>query len=303
MNSFCPDPMQLVGNTPVVHLKKDVFIHLFPELKFIERAPFEIYAKLEKYNPLGSVKDRPVLYMMKDLIDKGELHPGMSVVEPTSGNTGIAIAWMSSLLGLKAVIVMPESMSEQRKRILRLLGAELILTKANLGMQGAIEEAARLLERDDDAVTLGQFTNPLNSLAHYKTTGPEIWSQLGGEVAVVVAGIGTGGTISGTGRFLKEKDEKIRVIGVEPSSFPHRIQGIGAGFVPEILDKSVIDDIVKVDDTYVLEIFEIFPKISGLLVGLSSCAVLVGLRNFLLDNRAIVGNILLIFPDTGERYL
>ena len=303
MNSIYPEPMQLVGNTPVVRLKKDVLIHLFPELDFIKRASIEVYAKLEKYNPLGSVKDRPVLYMIRDLIDKGRLRPGMSVIEPTSGNTGIAIAWMSSLFGFKAVIVMPESMSEQRKRILRLLGAELILTKAELGMQGAIDEANRLLKGNDNAVMLGQFTNPLNPIAHYKTTGPEIWTQFNGEVGAVVAGIGTGGTISGVGRFLKERDKKVKIIGVEPRSFPHRIQGIGAGFVPEILDNSVIDGVVKVDDSCVLETFETFPKASGLLVGLSSCAVLIGLRDFLLDNRDVSGNIVLIFADTGERYL
>ena len=293
----------LIGNTPLLALSN------------IEKAhglAANLFAKLEFFNPAGSVKDRVAKAMIEDLEKNGRIGKNTVIIEPTSGNTGIGLAAVAASRGYRMVVVMSESMSEERRRLMKAFGAELVLTDGAKGMAGAIEKAEQLHKEIPDSVIAGQFTNRANPDAHYKTTGPEIWEDTDHKVDIFVACVGTGGTISGTGRFLKEQNPDIKVIAVEPEGSPvlsggkagtHKIQGIGAGFVPEVLDTSIYDEIICVTDEDALAFGASMGKTEGVLVGISSGAALraaveIGKRP---ENKG--KNIVVLMPDTGERYL
>lgn len=293
----------LVGNTPLVELQN------LPEE---EQVKANILAKLEYLNPGGSVKDRIALSMIEDAEQQGILKPGSIIVEPTSGNTGIGLAWIARAKGYRAILTMPETMSIERRNLLRARGAELVLTPGAQGMKGAIAKAQELAATLENAVLLQQFENPANPLKHYRTTAEEIWRDTEGQVDVFVAGVGTGGTITGVGRRLKELNPKIEIIAVEPDASavlsgeqpgPHKIQGIGAGFIPGILDRDVIDRIVRVTDNDALLTGRRLSLRESLLTGISSgaaafAAIQIG-REAGYENK----NIVVLLPDTGERYL
>lgn len=296
--------LELIGNTPLIDLKR------FYKDKRIKAK--RILAKIEKQNPAGSVKDRAAYYILKDALEEGRISEGGTVIEPTSGNTGIGIASLCGLFDLKAVMVMPENMSAERRKLIAVYGAELVLTPAASGMQGALDKAYELNRSIPNSIVAGQFTNLSNPKAHYETTGPEIWRDTDGEVDIFVAGIGTGGTISGVGRFLKEQKPEIKIVGVEPASSPllsegrfgaHAIQGIGANFVPEILDKSLIDDIISVEDAEALETMKELAVAEGLLCGISSGAALCAALRLAQKEENRDKSIVCLLPDTGERYL
>ena len=294
---------ELVGNTPLVELT-----HIEEEFSL----NCHLFAKVEFFNPTGSVKDRAALYMLKDAEDKGLLNDDSVIIEPTSGNTGIGIAAICAMKGYRCILVMPSSMSIERRKLLKAYGAEIVLTDASLGMSGAIAKAKELEMNTPHSIVLGQFTNFANVKAHYETTGPEIYSDLNGKVDAFVAGIGTGGTISGTGRFLKENIDNIEVIGVEPAGSPviskgekgpHKIQGIGAGFVPNTLDTSIYDEIITIKNEDAYEMQNMVAKNEGLLVGISSGAA-VKAAIILANRKENKGKtIVVLLPDTGERYL
>ncbi len=293
----------LVGNTPLVQLQN------LPEE---EQVKANIIAKLEYLNPGGSVKDRIALSMIEEAEQQGILKPGSIIVEPTSGNTGIGLAWIARAKGYRAILTMPETMSIERRNLLRARGAELVLTPGAQGMKGAIAKAQELAATLENAVLLQQFENPANPLKHYRTTAEEIWRDTEGQVDVFVAGVGTGGTITGVGRRLKELNPKIEIIAVEPDASavlsgeqpgPHKIQGIGAGFIPGILDRGVIDRIIRVTDHDALLTGRRLSLREGLLTGISSgaaafAAIQIG-REAGYENK----NIVVLLPDTGERYL
>lgn len=293
----------LVGNTPLLETVNY-------EKKYDLKA--KIYAKVEFFNPAGSVKDRVAKEMIEKYEKDGKLTKNSTLIEATSGNTGIGLAALCAARGYKLIIVMPDTMSRERRVLMSAYGAELVLTDGNLGMQGAIKKAEELERSIEDSMIVGQFTNPSNPEAHYKTTGPEIWNDTDGKVDILVACVGTGGTISGTGRFLKDQNPDIKVIGVEPSASPyltegrsgvHKIQGIGAGFLPDTLDRSVIDEIVTVTDDEAYECTREIARLEGLLVGISSGAALVATRKIAEKPENKDKNIVVILPDTGERYL
>ena len=293
--------IDIIGKTPLVKLNK-----------IARGSGGQILAKLESFNPLSSIKDRTALYMIRDAEDKGILKKGSSIVEPTSGNTGIAIAYISVLKGYKAVIVMPESASLERKKIIKFLGAELILTPSESGMQGAIDKAKTLLNERSNSIMLDQFNNLANPKAHYETTGPEIWSAAKGEIDFLIAGVGTGGTITGIGTFLKEKNSQIKIIAVEPEESAvlsgrdkgnHKIQGIGAGFVPGILNKTIIDEIITVSSLQAKETTLKLAQEEGILAGISSGAALKAAFEIAARDNNSKKNIVVIFPDAGERYV
>lgn len=293
----------LVGNTPLVQLQN------LPEE---EQVKANIIAKLEYLNPGGSVKDRIALSMIEEAEQQGILKPGSIIVEPTSGNTGIGLAWIARVKGYRAILTMPETMSIERRNLLRARGAELVLTPGAQGMKGAIAKAQELAATLENAVLLQQFENPANPLKHYRTTAEEIWRDTEGQVDVFVAGVGTGGTITGVGRRLKELNPEIEIIAVEPDASavlsgeqpgPHKIQGIGAGFIPGILDRGVIDRIIRVTDHDALLTGRRLSLREGLLTGISSgaaafAAIQIG-REAGYENK----NIVVLLPDTGERYL
>ena len=265
---------ELVGNTPLIRLR-----HIEQEFDL----KCQLYAKVELFNPAGSIKDRIALEMIEDAEEKGLLNDESVIIEPTSGNTGIGIASICAMKGYRCILTMPSSMSIERRKLLKAYGAELVLTDASLGMKGAIAEAESLKKEIPHSIILGQFTNPANPMAHYKTTGPEIYEDLDGLVDVFVAGIGTGGTISGVGRFLKERIGGVKIIGVEPASSavisgnpagPHKIQGIGAGFIPETLDLDVVDEISPISNEDAFEFGRLVSNLEGFLVGISSGAAL-----------------------------
>lgn len=294
---------EIVGHTPIVELVNT---------ESQESACAKIYAKIEFFNPAGSVKDRVALNMIEEYEKEGKLHAGATIIEPTSGNTGIGLAAIAASKGYKTVIVMPDSMSRERQLLMKAYGAELVLTDGALGMKGAIEKAEKLAMEIPDSIIAGQFTNPANPGAHYKTTGPEIWQDTDGEIDIFVACAGTGGTVSGTARYLKEQNKNIKVIAVEPASSPyltegragaHKIQGIGAGFMPKILDMSVVDEVMTVTDGEAYEYTRLAARREGLLVGISSgAAICAAVKLAKLDeNRG--KRIVTILPDTGERYL
>lgn len=292
---------ELVGKTPLVKINK---------LAGAENA--EVYAKLESFNPLSSVKDRLGLALINDGEERGILNKNSVIVEPTSGNTGIALAYIAAARGYKLILTMPESMSIERRNLLKALGAELRLTPAEKGMKGAIDEADRIAGEDENAVILGQFTNPANPKMHKETTAVEIWDDTEGTVDIVVAGVGTGGTITGVAQGLKEKNSAIKIVAVEPETSPvlsggkpgpHKIQGIGAGFIPDVVDVSLIDEVVKVADADAGALAREAAKTEGLLVGISSGAALTAALELAKREENKGKKIVVILPDTGERYL
>ena len=286
----------LIGNTPLLKLNR-----LFPGA--------EIYAKLEYLNPAGSAKDRAAKSMLNDLEARGLLREGGTVVEPTSGNTGVALAALCAARGYRLVLTMPETMSVERRMLLSAYGAELVLTPGDEGMAGAVKRADEIIAATPGAVLAGQFDNPANPAAHERTTGPELWSDLGGKLAAVVAGVGTGGTITGTARYLKRQNPAIRFIAVEPAASPllsqghagpHGIMGIGANFVPKALDRSLLDDIYTVADEEAYAMARKMARLEGVLVGISSGAALAAAERAAKDAE---GAVAVILPDGGERYL
>ncbi len=288
---------QLVGKTPLLRLNR-----YCAELKLGS----EILAKLESRNPAGSVKDRVALSML----DRAALPAGSVIIEPTSGNTGIGLAAIGASRGYRVILTMPETMSVERRKLLAAYGAELYLTDGKLGMQGAIDKAHELAKQIPGSFLAGQFDNPANPDAHYCTTGPEIWSDTEGKIDVFLAGIGTGGTISGIGKYLKEQDPKIRIIGVEPSGSPvltegrsgaHGIQGIGAGFVPKNYDASVVDEVIAVSENDAYKTGRALAKTEGILIGISSAAALFAATE--LAKKHVNKRIVVLLPDGGERYL
>ncbi|MBQ8319985.1 MAG: cysteine synthase A [Clostridia bacterium] len=290
----------LIGNTPLIRLEK---IEKLLGLKA------ELYAKLENFNPTGSAKDRAALYMIEDAEKRGLLQAGGCVVEPTSGNTGIGLALVCKKKGYKLFIVMPESMSEERRKLLAHYGAELVLTDGKAGMAGAIKKAEEMLAADRTMFMPDQFSNPANALAHYETTGPEIFEALP-EVDIFTACVGTGGTLTGVGQFLKEQKSGVRVVAVEPSASPvlsggkagaHKIQGIGAGFVPKVLDTAVYDEVRTVTDGDAYDYARLLAKEEGLFVGISSGAALKAAVELAKENEG--KKIVFVAPDSGDRYL
>ena len=298
-NSF----LDLVGNTPLVRvnnlIKKD-------ELKA------DVLAKLEYFNPAGSVKDRIAKEMIQDALEKGLINENTTLIEPTSGNTGIGLSAVATALNLKIFITMPETMSVERRNLMKAYGAELVLTPGSEGMKGAIAKAKELASQIENSFIPGQFENPANPTAHYKTTGPEIYEQTEGKVDIFVAGVGTGGTISGIGKYLKEKNPEVKVVAVEPASSPvlstgkggaHKIQGIGAGFVPETLDTKIYDEIITVENEDAFATGKEMAKTEGILVGISSGAALYAAKELAKREENAGKTIVVLLPDGGDRYL
>lgn len=294
---------QLIGNTPLLRLHKI-------EERF--GAGAEIVAKVEMFNPAGSIKDRVGYNMVIEAEKSGRLKPGGTIIEPTSGNTGVGIAMTAAARGYKAVMVMPESMSLERRKLLAALGAELVLTDKNEGMKGSVEKAEALAKEIPGSIIAGQFENPANPQAHYETTAPEIWEATDGNVDIFIATFGTGGTVTGVGRYLKEKNPDIRVIGVEPASSPlvtegkagpHKIQGIGANFIPEVLEVKLMDGVITVTDDDALETMKALAKTEGLLVGVSAGAAVYAAGQVAARPENAGKRIVVVLPDTGERYL
>ena len=299
MAKIYSDITELIGGTPLVRLSR-----FAPGLG--------VLAKLERQNPAGSAKDRVALSMLRAAEAEGRLAPGGLVIEPTSGNTGIGLAALAAALGYRAVIVMPDSMSPERVKLIAAYGAEVVLTPGAEGMSGAVAKAEEISARSPGSIVAGQFSNPANPRAHYETTGPEIWRDTDGRVAAFVCGVGTGGTITGVGRYLKEQDPAVRVIAMEPASSPllsegragaHAIQGIGANFVPEALDTSVYDEVVTVTDEDALAAMQELARTEGLLCGVSSGAAAFAAREIAKRPEFAGKNVVCLLPDTGERYL
>ena len=294
---------QLIGRTPLLELTN---------LEKAYQLEAKLLAKLEFLNPAGSTKDRAAKHMIDDAVARGVLKPGATIIEPTSGNTGIGLACVAVPQGYRVIIVMPDTMSVERRQIMKAYGAELVLSDGTKGMAGAIEKAEELAREIPGSFIAGQFENPANAEAHYLSTGPEIWEDTDGEVDVFVATIGTGGTITGTGRYLKEKNPAVRVVGVEPADSPvlsggkagpHKLQGIGAGFVPGVLDTSVYDEIVTVESEDAFELGRIVGQKEGVLVGISSGAALWAAVEVAKCPENKGKNVVVLLPDTGGRYL
>ncbi len=292
---------QAVGNTPLVRLQR-----------FSAETGVELLAKVESFNPLGSIKDRVALAMIDDAEHRGILQPGGTIVEPTSGNTGIGLAFVSANRGYRLSLTMPESMSIERRKLLIHLGAELVLTPAAEGMKGAIAKAGEIQRQTPGAWMPDQFSNPANPAMHRRTTGPEIWRQCEGRIDALVAGVGTGGTVSGAGGFLKEQHPAIRIVAVEPAASPvlaggkpgpHKIQGIGAGFVPGNFERSVVDEIVAVENDEAIRQAQTLARREGILCGISGGAALAGALQLAARPEFQGKRIVFILPDTGERYL
>ena len=294
---------QLIGKTPLL------------ELTHIEKAhdlKAKILAKLEYFNPAGSVKDRIAKAMIDDAEQKGLLREGSVIIEPTSGNTGIGLASVAAARGYRIIIVMPETMSVERRQLMKAYGAELVLTEGAKGMKGAIAKADELAKEIPNSFVPGQFVNPANPRAHFETTGPEIWEDTDGKVDYFVAGVGTGGTITGTGEFLKSKNPAVKVVAVEPKTSavlstgvagPHKIQGIGAGFVPDVLDTKVYDEIIPVDNDDAFQTGKEFGRREGVLVGISSGAAVWAAIELAKRTENAGKTIVVLLPDTGDRYL
>lgn len=303
MKKIYQNIMELIGNTPLVQLNR------FQQEQGVQA---NIVAKLELFNPAGSVKDRVAKQMLKTAKDKGLLQQNSVIIEPTSGNTGLGLASVAAAGGYRVILTMPETMSIERRKLAKAYGAEVVLTEGAKGMKGAIEKAEALAKEIPNAFLPAQFENPANPAAHYESTGPEIWRDTGGEIDIFISAIGTGGTITGVGTFLKEQNPKIQVIGVEPSASPvlsggvpgpHKIQGIGAGFVPKTLRTDLYDEIVQVENDAAFARARELARAEGIFVGISSgaaldAAVKIGKRN---ENAG--KNIVVLLPDTGERYL
>ena len=294
---------ELIGGTPLLRVRR---------LEEACGVKAKVLAKLEYLNPAGSVKDRAALYMVEDAEQKGILKPGATIIEPTSGNTGIGLSSIAAMKGYHVILTMPETMSLERRQILKAYGAELVLTDGSKGMAGAIEQAAQLQKEIAGSVILGQFDNPANARAHRETTGPEIWNDTDGEVDVFVAGIGTGGTITGTGQYLKSQKRTVEIVGVEPASSPflskgttgpHGLQGIGAGFVPAVLDTKVYDRLIPVEDEDAYEMCRQMALKEGILVGITSGAALWAALKLAAEPEYEGKTIVALLPDTGDRYL
>ncbi len=295
--------VELVGNTPLVEAN-----HFVKE----NNLKAKVLVKLEYFNPAGSVKDRIAKAIIEDAEERGVLKEGSVIIEPTSGNTGIGLSSIAAVKGYRIIITMPETMSVERRNLMKAYGAELVLTDGAKGMKGAIEKAEELAAEIPNSFIAGQFTNPVNPAAHKATTGPEIWEDTEGKVDIFVAGVGTGGTLSGTGAYLKEKNPNVKIVAVEPSSSPvlskgeagpHKIQGIGAGFVPDTLDTSIYDEIITVDNEDAFKAGRAFAKQEGVLVGISSGAALHAAK-VLAKRPENEGKIIVaLLPDTGDRYL
>lgn len=303
MSTIYTSAEQLIGNTPLVELT-----HIEKEFDLKAR----LIAKLELFNPAGSVKDRVALAMINDAEKRGVLNKDSVIIEPTSGNTGIGLASVAAARGYKLIIVMPDSMSVERRQIMKSYGAQLVLSPGAKGMPGAIELANQLAASTPNSFIAGQFVNPANVMAHYTTTGPEIYSATDGKVDIFVAGVGTGGTITGTGKYLKEQNSKIKVVAVEPATSPvlskgvkgpHGIQGIGAGFVPDILDTGIYDEIIPVKDEDAFAYGRLMGKKEGVLVGISSGAALAAAVELARREENAGKQIVVLMPDTGDRYL
>ena len=294
---------ELIGHTPLLVL------HRWAKQ---EQLVAEIVAKVEYFNPGGSVKDRVALSMITDAEEKGLLKPGALIIEPTSGNTGVGLAWVASVKGYRLILTMPETMSLERRNLLKALGAELVLTPGSEGMGGAIRKAQEIQAATPGSLILQQFENPANPLAHERTTAEEIWQDTDGKIDIFVASVGTGGTLTGTARGLKKKNPNIRIVAVEPAGSPvlsggkagpHKIQGIGAGFIPKILDTSLIDQIIPVTDEDAMRTSRELSATEGLLVGISSGAATFAAREIAKDEANQGKRIVVLLPDTGERYL
>ncbi len=298
------NPLELIGGTPLLKASR------YAESSGAKEG--EILAKLECLNLAGSIKDRLALEMIEDAERRGRISPGWTLIEATSGNTGIGIGAIAAIKGYKVVIVLPETMSIERRKLLKAYGAELVLTDGSEGMKGAIRKAEELNKTIENSLILEQFENPANSQAHIKTTGPEIWTQTEGEVDILVSGVGTGGTITGTGKYLKEKNPEIKIVAVEPTGSPvlsggnpgpHGIQGIGAGFIPGVLDTSIYDEIIQIENEEAYEEGRRFAQTEGVLVGISSGAALKA-ASILASREENKGKkIVVILPDSGDRYL
>ena len=294
---------ELVGNTPLLELKR---------YAALDGAKATILAKLEFFNPAGSVKDRVAKNIIADAEKQGRLKPGSTIIEPTSGNTGIGLAAIAVSKGYRVIIVMPDSMSEERRILIKAYGAELVLTEGKLGMTGAINRAEELLKEIPDSIIAGQFDNPANPEAHFTSTGPEIWDDTDGKVDIFVAGVGTGGTISGTGKYLKSMNPNIKVVAVEPTDSPllskgilgpHGLQGIGANFIPETLDTDIYDEIITVSTEQAFQSAKNLAKSEGVLVGISSGAALFAAKEIALRPENENKRIVVLLADTGDRYL
>ena len=290
--------LELVGKTPMVRLDK---------FKENNKLNFNVFGKLESYNPAGSLKDRVALKIIEDAEKEGKLNKDSVIIEPTSGNTGIGLAMVGRIKGYKVILTMPDNMSKERIMLLKAYGAEVVLTDAELGMKGAIEKANEIAKLYSNSFIASQFTNYSNVVAHYESTGPEIWNDLDGNIDYVIASIGTGGTITGIAKYLKEKKSNIKIIGIEPEESPlitsgkigvHGIQGIGANFIPDILDLSLIDDVITISTEDAYKTVKEIAEVEGMLIGISSGSVLASLKRLELN-----GNVVVILPDSGERYL
>ena len=299
--SVCQDVTAAIGGTPLIRLAR-----------FTAGLGVELLAKVESMNPLGSVRDRLALALITDAERDGTLKAGATLVEPTSGNTGIGLAAICASRGYRLILTMPESMSIERRKLLIHLGAELVLTPAAEGMRGAVGRAAALCAETPGAWMPNQFANPSNPAMHRRTTGPEIWEQTGGQVDILVAGVGTGGTLTGAGGYLKQQNSAIKIVAVEPAASPvlsggkpgpHKIQGIGAGFVPEVLDRSLIDTVVTVENEEAILQAKRIARSEGLLCGISGGAALAGALQYAAREEVQDKRIAVILPDTGERYL
>lgn len=293
---------EIIGKTPLVEI---VNVEKAHDLKAT------VLVKLEYRNPAGSVKDRAALYMIKDAEEKGLLKEGSVIIEPTSGNTGIGLAAIAASRGYRAILTMPETMSVERRNILKAYGAEIVLTEGSKGMKGAIAKAEELAKEIEGAFIPGQFDNPANAQAHYETTGPEVWEDTEGKVDIFVAGVGTGGTVTGTGKFLKEKNPNVKVVAVEPASSPvlsegkagaHKIQGIGAGFVPGVLDTKIYDEIIKVENEDAFAVSKELTRREGILTGISSGAALHAGIELAKRPENAGKTIVVLLPDSGDRY-
>lgn len=296
--------LELIGGTPLLKLNR------YSEKREIKEAT--ILGKLEYLNPAGSVKDRIALAMIEDAEKKGLLKPGAAIIEPTSGNTGIGLAAVAAAKGYRAILTLPDTMSVERRNLLKAYGAELVLTEGAKGMKGAIARAEELNKEIEGSVILGQFINPANPAIHKATTGPEIWEQTDGKVDIFVAGVGTGGTVTGIGEFLKEKNPDIKIVAVEPESSPvlsegkagaHKIQGIGAGFVPDVLNTKVYDEVIKISNEDAFAEGRTFARVEGILVGISSGAALKAAEILAKRPENKGKNIVALLPDSGDRYL
>ena len=304
MSKITASALELIGGTPL--LKAD---------RYADKAGVKdatILTKLEYLNPAGSVKDRIALAMIEDAEKKGQLKPGSTIIEPTSGNTGIGLAAVATAKGYRAILTLPDTMSVERRNLLKAYGAELVLTEGAKGMKGAIAKADELAKEIDGAVILGQFVNPANPAVHKATTGPEIWDQTDGKVDIFVAGVGTGGTLTGVGEYLKEQNPNVKIVAVEPATSPvlstgksgsHKIQGIGAGFVPKVLNTAVYDEILPIENEDAFAEGKIFARSEGILVGISSGAALKAAKILAARPENKGKTIVALLPDSGDRYL